>query len=541
MDAREIQRRCKKLKSERANWDDTWEEVSRLMMPRAKSFLGGNVTKGDKRQYHIVDSTAQLSLERFAATLEANLTPRQHKWHKLRAMEEAMNDVYEVQAWMEATTDILFKIRNRPTAGFASQTYENYMNLGAFGNSVLFVDEQEGLPRYYSIHLSDVVFEQDYAGKVDTVYRTIEMTRRQARQQFDNVPSEWDTDRKRDDDKVCVIHAVYPREPDAVVRTSLVGTQMPYVSKYVLEDKDFTFFEGGYGTMPYGISRYQVAFKETYGRSIGMMVLPEVRMLQEMRTTQIKLAHKLSNPPLLTADQGMLGMGNRRLNSVPGGINPGGVNAQGQQMVVPMQFGAQPEYLTAMLEEARHIIREAFLLNLFQILVETPEMTATEAMIRAQEKGQLLAPALGRQQAEMWVPVIEREIEILDRNGLLPERPEIMQDPTFEYEVVFDAPVNRMQDSPEVVGLQQAIASTAPLIETDPSLLDNYDQDYIFREVNRISGVPALFMRAPEQVAEMRQQRAEQEAQQQQAMMAPMEASAVKDAASAVATLSEEQ
>ncbi|STU67291.1 Bacteriophage head to tail connecting protein [Klebsiella pneumoniae subsp. ozaenae] len=51
-------------------------------------------------------------------------------------------------------------------------------------------------------------------------------------------------------------------------------------------------------------------------------------------------------------------------------------------------------------EQKRQTINDGFFITLFQILVDNPQMTATEAMLRAQEKGQLLAPTAGRIQAE---------------------------------------------------------------------------------------------------------------------------------------------
>ena len=49
-----------------------------------------------------------------------------------------------------------------------------------------------------------------------------------------------------------------------------------------------------------------------------------------------------------------------------------------------------------MLDQRHRSINDAFLVTLFQILVDSPSMTATEAMLRSQEKGALLAPTSSR-------------------------------------------------------------------------------------------------------------------------------------------------
>jgi hypothetical protein len=52
-----------------------------------------------------------------------------------------------------------------------------------------------------------------------------------------------------------------------------------------------------------------------------------------------------------------------------------------------------------------------FLLTLFEIMVETPRMTATEVLKRSQEKSMLLTPLVARQQNESLSPMIERELD----------------------------------------------------------------------------------------------------------------------------------
>ena len=47
------------------------------------------------------------------------------------------------------------------------------------------------------------------------------------------------------------------------------------------------------------------------------------------------------------------------------------------------------------MDEERSLINDAFLVSLFQILTETPNMSATEVIERTNEKGILLAPTVG--------------------------------------------------------------------------------------------------------------------------------------------------
>ena len=56
----------------------------------------------------------------------------------------------------------------------------------------------------------------------------------------------------------------------------------------------------------------------------------------------------------------------------------------------------------------RAAVNDALYIRLFQILVQNPQMTATEVVERTNEKGILLAPTVGRQQSEYLGPLIDR-------------------------------------------------------------------------------------------------------------------------------------
>ncbi|NDI23481.1 MAG: phage head-tail adapter protein, partial [Betaproteobacteria bacterium] len=172
------------------------------------------------------------------------------------------------------------------------------------------------------------------------------------------------------------IHCVSPRDDVAYGRKDYRG--MPYQSVYISMMDRKVVSEGGYRTMPYAVGRYVTGPKEIYGRSPAMTVLPDIKMLNEMSKTVMRAAHKIVDPPLLLQEDGALSAFDLR----PGALNYGGVNDQGQQLVHPLQTGARVDIGLDMMEQRRKMINDAFLVTLFQILVDAPQMTATEAMLR---------------------------------------------------------------------------------------------------------------------------------------------------------------
>jgi hypothetical protein len=289
--------------------------------------------------------------------------------------------------------------------------------------------------------------------------------------------------------------------------------------------------ENGYQSFPYAVSRYVTAPKEIYGRSPAMTVLPDIKMINEMSKTVIRAAHKIVDPPLLLQEDGVL----QAFNTRPGALNYGGVDDQGRQVVQPLQTGARVDIGMEMMEQRRKVINDAFLITLFQILVDAPNMTATEAMLRAQEKGALLAPTMGRQQSEMLGPMIERELDILARAGVLPPMPEAMIERGGEIEIEYVSPLNRAQRAEEGVAILRTLESIIPLAQYDPSVLMVFDPEMIARELSEINGVPAKILRSREQIESMKMQQAEQAQAEQLLQAAPVVANSAKTMAETAA------
>lgn len=540
-DVEQILQRYQSMKGSRANWESHWEEVAERVLPRQMGFLGAR-TDGEKKTQKVFDSKPMIALERFAAVMDSMLTPRQQKWHNLRTTDETLNRNFEVQDWFYKVNNILHASRYSPKANFAGQNSERWTSVGAFGTGSLFVDYQAGVGlRYRCVNLRDTYFLENHQGMIDTVYREFKFTARQAAQQWgqENLPERIVKaleNPKSQTETFQFIHVVAPREDFDPTRADARGK--PFGSYYIsVQDRVMVAPEGGYTSFPYSISRYVTAPDEIYGRSPAMSALPDIKMLNEMAKTDIRAVHKLIDPPILLHDDGILGGGAMTVNMRPGGLNVGGVNRNGQAMMQPFGTGARVDINESKMQQRRQSIDDAFLVTLFQILVETPRMTATEALIRAQEKGMLLTPTMGRQQSEALGPLIEREIDLLAFHRKLPPMPDILMEAGGEYEIVYDSPMSRMQRAEELVGVQRTMELLAPFAQMDPSVLDVFDKDELARLTAEVSGVPTPVLRSPDAVAEIRAQRAQAEADAAMAQAAQPIAGAMKDAAQAQALL----
>ena len=524
------------VKGNRTTWESHWEEIAERVLPRQTGFVGDQV-KGEKKTQKIFDSRPQIALDRFAAVMDSMLTPRQQKWHNLKTTDESLNKDHDVKAYFYEVNNILHSARYSPKANFASQNFERWISMGAFGTGSLFTDFVPGVGlRYRCVNLRDTYFLENHQGIIDTVYREFKFTARQAVQRWgtDMMPERIvkALENPKQNQEFTFIHVVAPR--DDFQRGRMDAKGMPYSSYYIsVQDKQLVAPEGGYGSFPYSISRYVTAPDEVYGRSPAMTALPDIKMLNEMAKTDIRAAHKLIDPPLLLHDDGMLGGGAMTINMTPGGLNMGGVSRDGRALIQPLQTGTRVDIAEAKMEQRRQSIDNAFLVTLFQILVDTPRMTATEALIRAQEKGMLLTPTMGRQQSEALGPQIERELELLQSHQMLPPLPPALEEAGGDYEIIYDSPMSRMQRAEELVGVQRTMELLAPFAQIDPTVLDVFDRDALARMTAEVSGVPMPILRSPEDVEGIRKQREEAEQQQQMVEQAGPMAGAMKDAAQA--------
>lgn len=526
----DIIRRQEKMATDRAIFDSHWREIAERILPRADHFRV-NRNPGDKHTERIFDATANLALERFSAAMESMLTPRTQRWHKLKTGVPELDERDDVQEYLDAVTQILFSVRYSPKANFASQANEVYMSLGAFGTGGMFIDDLVGRGiRYRSIPLSEMYIAENHQGMVDTVHRRFPMTARQAAQRFglEKLPEKIkQAVEKSPEQNFDFIHAVGPREDMDYSRKDYRGMAM--YSCYIAMDGRTIVAEGGFHSMPYAVGRYVTGPKEVYGRSPAMTVLPDIKMVNEMSKTIIRAAHKMVDPPLLLQEDGAL----QAFDLRPGALNYGGVNEQGNQLVHPLQTGARVDIGEEMLEQRRKVINDAFLVTLFQILVDAPTMTATEAMLRAQEKGALLAPTMGRQQSEFLGPLIEREIDILARAGVLPPMPDALRELGGQVEIEYVSPLNRAQRAEEGVAIMNTLQAIAPLAQIDPKVMLVFDPQKVARELADINGVPAKVLRDPEEIKQLEDAQAEASQAQQLLAAAPVAAGAVKDLAQA--------
>jgi hypothetical protein len=528
------------LQTYRNTFASQWEEVADLVLPTSRNtfYYGSYNWPGQKKTDRQVDATAMMALHRFGAICDSLLTPRNQIWHALTTDDPALKKRKDVRQWYEDATTALFQYRYDPIANFSAQNQNIYQSLGAFGTGAMFVDQAvnaagqqiKGL-RYKAVPLGEIFLMENHQGLIDSFIRWFRLTPLQAVKQFgrEKLPAgmlvalEQQSQQPFD-----FLHYVCPRVDLDPERLDAKGK--PFASYYISMEGQCLLSEGGYTTFPMPASRYDQTPGEVYGRSPAMMVLPAIKTLNAEKRTFLKQGHRAADPVLLTADDGLLD----GVDLTPGAMNKGGMTSDGKPLVTILPTG-QIQVNKEMMDEERALINDAFMVSLFQILQETPQMTATEVIERVNEKGILLAPTVGRQQNEYLGPMIDRELDLLSSMGVLPPMPQALVEARGAYRVEYTSPLAKAARAQEVSGALRTLETAMSVVNAtqDPTPLDTFKLDVMFPEIAVLQGTPERWIASPQEIAQKRQNRLA--AQQQQAQIQAMPAQAAMIKAQAVA------
>ena len=501
----DIIKRVEKMKSDRATWESHWEEVTEYVAPRYGGITGVK-TKGGKRMETVFDCTAIDANDIFAAGMYGHLC--NGRWLLLKDRNPDSQDSW----WFGEAGRVL--LEELALSNFGQMIHNYFKKLGSIGTACLFLEKGEpGKPglNFREFDISNYYIKENSKGLVDTLYRKFTYTPRQAMQEWPDIdlgPSIRKAFESKKEDPFDFIHAVFPREErdDSKVDKE----NMMYASIYLAVKDKKIIEESGYPQLPFMVTRIDKESNEVYGRSIGMKKLPEIKLLNKMVKTVLKAAEKVVDPPLQVPDDGFISP----FKTTPGGLMyyKGG----SQDRIEPLNTDANIGLGLEMEDKRRETINRAFYVDLFLLLAEKKNMTATEVLERVEEKLLLLGPMLGRLQSELFNPLVDRALGILMMSGKLPPVPEGIE----EYEIEYLGKLAIAMRLIEVKAMRDTIGYVAPFMEVNPAVMDNFDDDKITRGISERMGIPSDWLRKIDDVKGIREGRAQQQQQQQALAMA---------------------
>jgi Bacteriophage head to tail connecting protein len=523
-----IMREFSQLQIWRNNFATQWEEISELVLPTSRNTFMYNSynTPGMKKTQQQVDATGMMALSRFSAILSSLLTPSNSMWHTLEADDDYVMKDRATQLWFERTNKKLFKLRYSPMGNFEAQNQQIFQSLGAFGTGVLFMDKFIGMHgeraiRYKGVPLGEMFLRENHQGLVDGFIRWYRLTAEQAFQKWpDTFPEILRTQLEAKSQMPCnFLHYVMPRgddyDPAALDHRAMKwqSCQLSIEGLCILE-------EGGYNTLPIAATRYEQTPGEIYGRSPAMMVLPALKTLNAEKRTFLTQGHRAANPVYLVNDDGITSPSMR-----PGAFNAGGVTSDGKPLVHMLPTG-DIQISKEMMQEEKSLINDANLVSLFQILTESPQMTATETLERVKEKGILLAPSVGRQNSEYLGNVIPRELSLMAQMQLLDPMPPRLREANGAYNVVFTSPMAQMMKTATVAGFWRTVDQAKDIftVTQDPAVFDDLNISMGIKATAEANGVVPSMMASDDEKQQKVSARTKAQKEEQAIRAAPAKA-----------------
>jgi hypothetical protein len=500
--------RQSRMADTRRGWESHWQELAEYLLPRRADFTHSQ-SPGGKRTEKQFDATPMQAARALAAALDGLLKPKTQRWFSIRADDAALNDDQEAKLWLRAAEDQLFSAFYDTSSRFLQRSAEVDLDLVVFGTGVLFVGERtnaDGL-LFQSLHLRDCYIAENADGEIDTCFRRLRLTARQAEQRFGrNALGEKTREalgRDQSDEMFEFIQAVMPRTERERARAD--AANMAFASVTIDVASEHLIGTSGFQDFPFVIPRWDTASGEVYGRSPGMLALPDVKTLNQMGKTILEAGHKIVNPPLLVPNDG-IGSNPR---TFPGGITPfdAGLLLQtgGRPPITPLYTGGNVPIGREMQNDMRSQIWSAFFRNVLQLPFDGPQMTATEILERKAEFMRVIGPTLGRLETDYTGPMVERAFKLLLRAGRLPEPPDSLRGSGVHFE--YASPIAKAQKQIDAAALSKTVADIGLLAAQNPAILDNFDDDLVAREIAEANGLPQHWIRPTEEVERIRAER----------------------------------
>ena len=465
----EVLQRYGEAVSRRTRYNSLMTEAGQYSWPNAQDMVRNSMqTEGLLRTVTLYDSTALMAAYKMTSGIFSYLMPVGAKWFEFVATQHELNQDKNMQEWMSTATALTHKEIWR--SNFQREMFVTIRSMIVFGTGVISVEKVGDEIVFKNHHIGFMFFDENNRGEIDTAYRQIFYTARQAVQQFGKDINSKSIQKaikaNKLDERFEFVHVV---APNADFDPSKMGSKSKRMkSVYIIISDKTIVKESGFDELPYLVARFSKAPQEIMGRGPAIELLPEIKMLNRMKRSFIESSEKAVNPPLIVEDDGVIGQ------PVTG---PGGMIYMRAGAMEPhaLQTGTNVQLNAELILQQQELVKEGFFNDLFQALAQHRNMTATEVVERVEEKIVHLAPAITALQKEIFSPLISRVLNLLIRSKRVPEPPI-----SFDFDIVYQGRLALAMSNMQTNAMEATLAKWQPYDER-LGVFDNVDPDTAFR------------------------------------------------------------
>lgn len=495
-------------------------ELGKLILPSRGLFRGEETES--LRDANLLNPAAQRALRKAAAGMTQAITPASDPWFRHAFVDRADREVTGGNEYVDTVDS---RIRSVLAAGGFYQAIHAFnKELLAFGCALLSCESSpRTVARFACQTCGTYAVALDADRELVCVARRLKMTPRELAERFGEGRLSASTRQMlsaRPYSPVDVVHVTQRREGADASRRD--AGNMPFGSYWYEENGNGLLHEGGFRSMPFFFTVWDEA-RGVYGTGPGDEALADQKGIEAWEMRKAVGVEKLIDPPLLAP-----GTLKRNVRAAPGEVvsDPGYGQSNGLKPLYEVNFGPAIQYVQEEINQAAMRLEDVMMANIFaNMSLETRPagMTMTEYMDRRRRSAELMGPTISSYEPRILNPVIERVFLLLDEAGALPPPPDGLSE-WATLNVSYQSPMAQMLEQSGAVATAQFMEQIVPLVQAAPDILDKLDVDQMVDELAQRLGVPASIIRSDEQVAAIRQQRAEAQAAQQAQATAMMQA-----------------
>lgn len=507
-----------RLRNERESWMAHWKEISDYLLPRSGRFFVEDRNRGDKRHNNIYDSTGTRALRVLAAGMMAGMTSPARPWFRLTTSDPQLDESAAVKAWLADVTRLMQMVFAKSNTYRA--LHSMYEELGAFGTaSTIVLADYTSVIHHYPLTTGEFAMAADHRGQINTLYREFQMTVAQAVAEFGRENCSLTVQnlftRGALDQWVTVMQAIEPRVDRDLTKRD--DRNMAWKSIYFEPggNEDQILRESGFKEFPALCPRWAVSGGDIYGNSPAMETLGDIKQLQHEQLRKAQGIDYKTKPPL----QAPTSLKSRDVDTLPGGISFVDAAAPNGGIRSAFEVNIDLSHLLNDIQDVRERIKGGFYADLFLMLANgtNPQMTATEVAERHEEKLLMLGPVLERMHNEILDPLIEMTFSRMVEANIVPPPPDELQG--MELNVEFVSMLAQAQRAIATNSVDRFVGNLGAVAGIKPEVLDKFDADRWADAYADMLGIDPELIVPGDQVALIRKQRAEAQAQAQQAAM----------------------
>lgn len=477
----EVLERYGEAKTNKSRTDNERREAGKYVWPAAQDQVRNAYSKDDiLRTVEKYDDTAVRSAYRMTSGIFTYLMPAGSFWHGFKAQDYNLNQQPEYQKWMSiAATQTHAELMR---SNFQREMFLTIRSMIVFGTGVISVEMIDGDIIFKSHHIGFIFFDDNSRGEIDTVYRQIFYTVRQAAQEFGiknlSKSAAKAFKAKKFTEKHEYVHVCAPNK-DYDGRMGSGKVRSFYIC---IPDKEIVKEDPDFKHLPYLVARFARTPGGIMGYGPAMEYIEDIRMLNRMARSYIESAEIANNPPMMAEDDGVVGQ------PVTG---PHGMIyvRTGAQFPQPYVSGINVQANAEVIFQMRQIIRMAFFNDLFEPMGEHRNMTATEVAARVEELIVIVTPAVVSLANEIFSPMLTRILDLLmkttKKGKRIPEPPA-----SFDYDVIYQGRLALAMSNVQANAQEVVLAKWQPYQEITP-VLENVNIDTAFRTSWISAGAPA--------------------------------------------------